>query len=191
MSYVPDEQPILLSALPPNRGQERLALFVALAMAAGFLVAMLFVDIRLPQTNVFIPIAATIVFVNDLITAALLFAQFSFVEKRALLVLASGYLINSLLMVPYVLTQPEVFSQSGLLGAGLQTTSWLFVLWNVVPSAALIVYVALKDAALPRAGTFALPGSAIAKSIVAVIVIVCGLTWFVNASNHYAVHGIA
>jgi signal transduction histidine kinase len=184
MPYLLDEQPILLSALPPTRGEERLALSAALAMAVGFLVSILFADVRLPESDVFIPIAATIVFVNDLITAVLLFAQFSLVGTSALLVLACGYLINSLLMIPYVLTQPGAFSRSGLLGAGLQTTSWLFVFWNVIPTAALIVYVALKDTVPARGQTLAAPRQAIVKSAAVVVAIVCGLTWLVTAHEN-------
>ncbi len=51
------------------------------------------------------------------ITAALLFDQFVRLRFLSILVLASGYLFDALMIVPHALTFPGAFSATGLLGA--------------------------------------------------------------------------
>ena len=68
--------------------------------------------------------------INDFITAILLFGQFTRLRSRALLALASGYLFDAFIIVPHALTFPGVFSPTGLLAAGEQTTAWLYVFWH-------------------------------------------------------------
>ena len=82
-----DQHSILVSALPPSRNQIRLALIIALALLAAFLVTIPFRHVQLPAVTAFIPVVAAFLFINDLITAALLYAQFAVVRSRALLAL--------------------------------------------------------------------------------------------------------
>jgi len=80
----------------------------------------------------FIPVYGSALAVIDLITAVLLFGQFSFLRSRALLVLASGYLFTTFIIVAHALTFPGLFSPGGMLGAGPQTTAWLYMIWHGV-----------------------------------------------------------
>ncbi len=128
---VPGEQSILLSALPPTREQTRLALIIALVLLVAFFVTLPFMQVQLPSLNAFIPVIDTTLFLNDLITAALLYVQFSVVRSRALLALAMGYLFAAAIIVPHALTFPDAFAPTGLLGAGLQTTVWLYIFWHL------------------------------------------------------------
>ena len=82
------------------------------------------------ELNAFFPSLDAIVFITDLITATLLLAQFSISAARPLLVLAAGYLFTALIVVPHALTFAGAFSRTGLLGAGIQTGSWLFIFWH-------------------------------------------------------------
>ena len=52
--------------------------------------------------------------INDLITAILLFSQFSLLRSRALLLLASGYLFTAAAAVVHALTFPGLFAPAGL-----------------------------------------------------------------------------
>ena len=61
------------------------------------------------RIDAFLPAYLTAMFVCDSITAILLFAQFSILRSRAILVIASGYLFTALILIPYVLTFPGVF----------------------------------------------------------------------------------
>src|SRR5580700_5816440 len=79
--------------------------------------------------------------IADLTTSALLFAQFSIVPRLALLVLASGYLLTGLIVIPHALSFPGAFAPTGLLAGGAQSTAWLYHLWKVTLPTAVIVYV--------------------------------------------------
>jgi hypothetical protein len=90
-----------------------------------------------------IPTMMAIVFVTDLVTAVLLFGQFSTTGTRALLVLASGYLFSSLIAIPFTLTFPGAFAPTGLLGAGSQSAAWLIVSGRFGFAAAIVGYALL------------------------------------------------
>ena len=53
----------------------------------------------------------------------LLFDQFFRLRSPGLLVLASGYLFEALIIVSHTLSFPGAFAAAGLLGAGPQTTA--------------------------------------------------------------------
>jgi len=93
--------------------------------------------------NIFFPLLDAIVFITDLITAVLLFSQFSIAGSRQLLALANGYFFSGLIVVPHALTFAGAFSPVGLLGANIQTGSWLFIFWHIGFAAALLAYALL------------------------------------------------
>src|ERR1700737_5511869 len=145
-AVVPEEQHFILSSLSPGRAQRRLALAVVLAL----LVVLFIIEGPLSTTqagriDAFVPAYAMAVFVNDCVTAVLLFAQFSILRSRALLAIASGYLYTALIVIPWMLTFPGVFTPDGLLGAGLQSTSWLYTLWHAGFATFVIAYSLLKN----------------------------------------------
>lgn len=178
---VSNDATILLSALPPRRGQRRLALAIAVALLVALAITLPLRDVQLAPVRPFIAIVDTVLFLNDFITAALLAAQFSVTRARALLVLAGGYLFTSLVIVPHALTFPDVFTASGLLGAGLQTTVWLYIFWHLGIPPAVIAYALLKDRG-GRIGTVAMaPARAIAATALVVVSLVALLTWLVTA----------
>ena len=84
-------------------------------------------------------------FVCDSITAILLFAQFSVLRSRAILVIATGYLFTALILIPWILTFPGVFAPTGLLG-GPQSTSWLYFAQHAGLPSFVIGYALLRDA---------------------------------------------
>jgi len=59
-------------------------------------------------------------------------------------VIASGHLFTALVVIPWMLTFPGVFAPMGLLGAGLQSTNWLYVLWHAGFPMFVIAYALLK-----------------------------------------------
>lgn len=173
---LPGQPSFLLATLPPSPRQVRLACIVAGLLLLAFAAAAPLKDIQLPRIDAFIPILQTAIIVNDLITASLLFSQFLIVRQRALSVLASGYLFSALMVVPYTLTFPGAFAPDGLLGAGLQSTPWLYFFWHVGLPLAVIAYALLKDADDRIGKSLSPPAVAIGLSIAAVITVVVGLT---------------
>ena len=66
-------------------------------------------------------------------------SQFATVRSRALLVVASAYLFTGMMAALFALTFPGRFPLNGL-GAGLQTSAWIYNLRQIGFPLALIVY---------------------------------------------------
>jgi signal transduction histidine kinase len=175
---VPDEPELILSSLSPGRAQKRLAAAVALAifLVFGLITAGLLSGIQTTRIDAFLPAYLTAMFVCDSITAILLYAQFSILRSRAILVIASGYLFTALILIPYVLAFPGVFSPTGLIG-GLQTAAWLYVVWHCGFPLFVIIYVFAKDRHSSRRITSGTTGAAIVQSVAltACLVAITGL----------------
>jgi len=178
-----DEPPLLLSALPPSRQQVRLAVALAALLLVGYGVAAPFADIHFAQIKAFIPVVDTLLFLIDVLTAVLLFAQLSVLRSRALLALASGYLFTGLLIVPHGLTFPDAFSATGLLGANLQTNAYLYIFWHFGLPCAAIAYARLRNAEAGGATSSGPVAIRIGSSIVLIALLVCALTWLATAGT--------
>jgi hypothetical protein len=183
-AVVPEEEQFILTTLPPDRAQRRLALAVVLALlVAFFITAGPLSTIKPGRIDAFVPAYATAMFVVDSITAVLLFAQFSILRSRALLAIASGYLFTSLILIPWMLTFPGVFTPGGLLGAGLQSTNWLYILWHAGFPMFVIAYALLKDADPATRLWRGSAGAAILSSVAMTAAIVCAATFLVTAGD--------
>jgi signal transduction histidine kinase/CheY-like chemotaxis protein len=160
-----------------------------------FLIAAPFAKVPLAQVSAFIPIYESALVINDLMTAVLLFGQFRFLKSRALLVLASAYLFTAFMTVSHALTFPGLFSPTGLLGAGPQSTAWLYMFWHGGFPLLVIAYALVKDEGCSSGRPRPRARRAILASIAAVLGAVCGLTLLATAgqnalpeimlSNHY------
>src|SRR5215472_4249701 len=100
----PDIPELRLFALPATSRQTEIALAVTTALLAGLVASAPFTDTALPRNDAFIPTFEGVVVITDFITSVLLFSQSWVSRSRALLVLASGYLFTSLIVVAHVLT---------------------------------------------------------------------------------------
>jgi signal transduction histidine kinase len=135
----------LISTQPPTPDQRWIARLLGVVLLGAFLVAFAFRHVQLARQDAFIPTTNAIVFVNDLITALLLFAQFSVTRSRALLVLASGYLLTAFIHVAHALSFPGAFAPLGLLGSDLQTTAWLHLSQFAAFLLGAVGYTVLRD----------------------------------------------
>ena len=154
-------------------------------MLVLFVVTLRYVNVQLPRVDAFIPIHAITTLINDLITAILLFSMYSIERRRTLLVLASGYLFTSLIVIPWALTFPGLFAPTGLLGPGLQTTAWLYTSWHIGSPLILIVAVLLKDSDSKPSESRRSPLAAVGLSIAVATAAVCGLTWITIAGDRF------
>ena len=180
---VGEQATFLLANLPPTSGQRRLALAVVGVLLLAFGITVPLAHIHLPRVDAFIPALLGVFCVNDLITAVLLFSQFSIARSRALLVLASGYLFAALIAIPQALAFPGAFSTIGLLGAGLHSAAWIYFFWHLGYPWALLVFAWLKDKEHTKFVNQISPRSAIGWSAALVISLVCGLTWLATAGG--------
>ena len=176
-----DENILLLATVEPTRQQRRSAFVLAVCIIVLFTGAASFAATPLTPIYPVVPGLLAICFLSDLITATLLFSQYSITQSRALLALAIGYLFTALIVVPLALTYPGLFTPSGLLGAGLQTASWLYIIWHFSFPAAVLVYTLLKG----RSSTVAAVSvkSEIGWSIAIVAVSVVALTLLFTRGN--------
>ena len=170
-----------LTDLPPSTRQSWLAVAVAAVALVAFGVVAPFSAKPLGQLNAFFPSLDAIVLVSDLVTSVLLFAQFSISRSRSLLALANGYLFSALIVVPHALTFSGAFSSTGLLGAGIQTGSWLFIFWHVGFATGLLAYSVLREdkrtTSISKVSTLV----AIGWSVAGILGLVCSVTWLATA----------
>ena len=181
---VRDQLSLALATAQATAQEKRIAGAIALVCLVVFVVAVPFVRVPLPRVPAFIPAYQTALFFVDLITAALLIDQCLRLRSGSLLVLASGYLFDALMIVSHSLSFPGAFAAAGLIGGGAQTTAWLYVFWHGGFPLFVMAYALLRgsDARLrhwlgPRLGLAA-------GVVVGAIVVLCvGLTLLATAGH--------
>ena len=184
---VSDEQQVLLSTLPPSRGQKRLAFAIVLVLLAAFCATLPFARVPLGYIREFIPAYAAAMFVISSITSALLFVQFSIVRSRALLAVSAGYLFSALITIPWALTFPDLFGESDMAG-----TTWgvLTRIWRLVFPLSVIGYTLLKDDDARTAWPRALSYFAVLLSAAGVLVAVDLVAWLATTTRDSTPSGL-
>jgi signal transduction histidine kinase len=175
---------ISLANLPATAEQRRVVFVIAVLLTMGLVGVMAFAAEPMPRIDGFIPALQSVIFINDLITALLLFSQYSIAPSRALLVLACSYLFTALVVVAHLLTFPGAFAPAGLLGAGPQSTAWLYYIWHVAAPVGVLAYASLKDAG-DRNKLKQESRSAAWWSAIIVLALVCALTWLVTQQDRF------
>jgi len=165
-----DQNGIVLANLPAGPTERRIAFAVGLAILIIAGVAAPFASVQLPENAAWIPITSTYVFIADLVTWALLISQYDIVRRAALLVLASGFLFTALMAVALLLSFPGTFTETGLLGDGVQTNGWLSAFWVSGYPLAAIGYAVLKDRVPGAPGSHGSSRTAVAVSVAVSVV---------------------
>jgi signal transduction histidine kinase len=181
---------LFLATVPAASADRRLALGFVAVSALIFVALAPFAKTPLTAVPAFIPIYQSALVVSDLLTALLLFNQFRIVRSRALLPLAGGYLFCGFMAAAHTLSFPGLFAPGGLLGAGPQTTAWLYMFWHGGMPLLVIVYAATGPDQPTRSAA-----AAIGREIAAMAVLAAGLTLLatagkdalpaIMAGNHY------
>src|SRR5882757_301503 len=172
-----DERNIFLSTMPATRRDRMPALAVVGVCAVPF------AGVPLAQVPAFVASYQSALAINDLITAILLYSQFAILRSRAMLLLASAYLFTAAAAIVHGLTFPGLFAPTGLLGAGSQTTVWLYMIWHAGFPLLSLGYALTKDRdGGPKIGWST--GRAVTASVVAVGAVMTALTWIVTVQHH-------
>ena len=179
-----DERNIFLSTMPASRRDRTAALAVICVSAVLFACAVPFARMPLTPVPAFVASYQSALAINDVITAVLLFSQFAISRSRALLLLASGYMFTAAAAIVHALTFPGLFAPGGFLGAGPQTTVWLYMIWHGGFPLLVLGYSLLK-ANDNGTGIQGSTGAAIVASVVAVIVATAASTWVVTAQHDH------
>ena len=180
-----DNGAVFLSTLPAGRRERRLAFAVLLVSGAIFLALAPFAKRPLGQVWAFIPIYESALVINDLVTAVLLFGQFSILRSRALQVLASAYLFTALMTIAHALTFPGLFAPTGLLGAGPQSTAWLYMFWHAGFPLLVIAYARLEASPSEARGETNRPLGAIVASAAAALIAASVFTFVATAGQDW------
>ena len=168
---VVDRAIFFLSLTSPTSGERRLAIALIAISATIFLAIAPFAHTQLAAIPAFIPAQQSALFISDLITAILLFGQFSILHTRGLLFLANAYLFTALIMVPHTLVFPGVLAPGGLPSAGSDTAAWLYIAWHSAFPLLMVGYAftARKDTPIAR------PRMAVTTSVLTVAAVVAAL----------------
>ena len=90
-----DDRGILISTMPATSRERAAALAVVGVSTVLFVCAVPFASMPLVPVPAFVASYQSALAINDIITAVLLFSQFTILRSRALLLLASGYLFTA------------------------------------------------------------------------------------------------
>ncbi len=170
---------IFLSTLPATRRDHAAAMVVVGLSSLLFAIAVPFAGVPLPHVPAFVASYQSALAVNDLITAVLLFSQFAVLRSRALLLLASGYLFTAPIAIAHALTFPGLFAPTGLLGAGPQTTAWLYMIWHGVFPLCVLGYALSKGETGVKVRLR--PAIAILTCVLVIPLTVAAVTWLLTA----------
>ena len=179
------------SDLPPSPAEKRLAVIFALVVVAAFFIISEFADSRPHPIPGFILAFSTAMFVCDTIAAILLFAQFVILRSLALLVIANGYVLTALVLIPYTLTFPGLVGPESGIG-GLQSTAPLYTVWHSGFPLFVIGYALLKDENDPvkfsrrRVPTAIIVSIAFTVAFVVLAALFCTMGKIVIAHNYFA-----
>jgi hypothetical protein len=140
-----NRQSTSLATLPASRGDYRLSLALVMLSLIVFLIALPFVRMSLAPVWAFIPVYQSALTISEFVTAVLLFTQFAAYRSPALLALACGYFFAAVMAIVHLLTFPGLLSPTGLLGAGPQSTAWLYMFWHAGFPLCVMLYAILND----------------------------------------------
>jgi diguanylate cyclase (GGDEF)-like protein len=178
-----EQRSVFLSTLPASSRERGIAIAVMAVSSLIFLAAAPYAAVPLTPVPAFIPIYESALVINDLLTAVFLFGQVYISRSRALLLLACGYRFTAAMAVPHALTFPGLFTPTGLLGAGPQSTAWLYMFWHAGFPLLVIAYALGREDPQhhirPRRGA----GPAILASVAAVALAAYGLTLLATAGH--------
>jgi diguanylate cyclase (GGDEF)-like protein len=144
-----NERTVFLSNLPAGRAEARFAAGVIVASTVLFVVLAPFAKVALPPLPAFIAVYQSAQLIIDLITSVFLLGQAQFARSKALTVLAGAYLFTALMSATHALSFPGLFAPTGLLGAGPQTTAWLYLFWHGGFPLFVIAYAGLRQPQQP------------------------------------------
>jgi signal transduction histidine kinase len=177
--------PLNIVNMPPTGPQAATALSVALTLIVAAAAIAPFANIQLGRIDSFIPVLQTALSIADLITAALLFAQYSIQPQRALLAVGSGYIFAGSFAFLQTLAFPGGYAPAGLIGDGPNSPAWIYVLWHTTFPAAIIVYALSKDGIGVDAVPIRSKRATIIATLAGVLTTIAVLTWIVTTKSEY------
>lgn len=179
------DAPLVFANLPAVGRQKATAVGVAALLVVAAVAIAPFASIQLGRVDAFIPVLQTALSIADLMTAALVFAQYSIQPQRALLAVASGYTFSGSFAFLQTLTFPGGYAPAGLIGDGSNSASWMYVLWHTFFPGSILVYTFLKDTITSGNPSGNSIKANIINTLAGVIAAIAILTWIVTTKTEY------
>lgn len=176
--------PVVIANTLASAAERRLALALVILLFIIFMMVAPFASVPLPRVDAFIPVLQTVLCVAELVTAVLLFAQYSIQPQPGLLALASGYIFSGLFAFLQTLAFPGAYAPTGLIGDPLKSAPYLFCLWHIAFPLAVIVYALSKDTG-EGASARKSARVTIGITIASVLAVTAALTWMVTGGAKY------
>jgi len=177
--------PIVIAMVPATAVQRKAALGVVIFLSMVALVVAPFAHIQAARVDSFVPVLQTVLCVADLITASLLFTQYSIQPHPSLLVLSSGYLFSGSFAFLQTLAFPGAYAPAGLIGDSRNSAAWFFVLWHSTYLMAVLTYALSKDVDWSFAPARASAKIKVGLTMAFALVLIAGLTWCVTEAVGY------
>jgi signal transduction histidine kinase len=138
--------PILatLATAQAGRTQRRLAVAVSLAFGAVTLGLLPVAGRQTPPMPGFVPVYQSALTVVYGLTTYLFLAQYRRIRSIPLLVLGTGSLFVTLIVLLQMLSFPNVLAQGRILGDGPDTTTWLWTFWHLGPPLFALPYALME-----------------------------------------------
>jgi signal transduction histidine kinase/DNA-binding response OmpR family regulator/HPt (histidine-containing phosphotransfer) domain-containing protein len=143
---------------------------VILTSLVAFLGLVFWTTVHLPVVDAFIPMYESASVITDLVTVVMLFGLFQILRSPSLYLLGCAYLMTGLIAFIHMLTFPGLFAPTGLLGAGSQTTAWLFLAWHGTFPLFLLGYGGTRKQSRKLEGPWWVPGALVGGVILATTV---------------------
>lgn len=175
--------PLVITAMPIDATQRRIALGVMFAILLVELAAAPFAYLRVAEIDSFIPAVQSVMCILHIITAILLFSQYAIRPRFAMLALASGYVFSGLFAFLQMLAFPGAFPTYELID-NRDAPVWLFVLWHTAFSLAAIIYALSKDANDTPSSSRS-PMARISIAVACVVAAAAGLTLLLWGGSAY------
>ncbi|MBR0777225.1 MASE4 domain-containing protein [Bradyrhizobium diazoefficiens] len=171
------ENYLVVALMPYTPRLRALAIGVVVVIVLLSAIVAPFAGMQIGRIDSFLPVVQTVLSAADLFTATLLFVQFSVYPHRALLAVASGYVLSGSFAFLQTLSFPGSYAPDGLFGDVYNTPAWLAVLWFGTFPLSVLAYVLLKDRGkLSRGSTTA----SIGITLTCAVGIIATFSWFVT-----------
>jgi signal transduction histidine kinase len=176
--------PLAITAMPIDATQRRVALGVMIAVLLIDLASAPFAYQPVAHIDSFLPVLQSVLCVLHLITAIWLFSQYLIWPRFATLAIASGYVFSGLFAFEQTLAFPGAYAANAVIGNGLDTSAWVFIVWQTVFPLMAITYALTKDAKDVSPST-ASPMASIFIAVACVVAASGLLTWSMLIGSAY------
>gem|GEM_PF-857207 len=139
-----------LATAQAGRRQRLLAAAVSLVFGAVTLALLPYASRPIPPMPSFVPVYQSALIVVYGLTTYLFLTQYRRTRSGSLLVLGTGSLYVTLIVLLQMLSFPNVLAPGRLVGSGPDTTTWLWTFWHVGPPLFALPYAVMEGGGRDR-----------------------------------------